>query len=384
MRIPLLILLICTPLAPAADWPGFLGPTRDGHSTETKLNWNWGKEGPPVAWTIDIGKGFAGPVVVGNAVYVFHRIDDEEILSAHSTETGKEIWKYKAPARGTDGPEATPLVVEGTVYTVGLGAMLTAVKAKNGEKIWSVDLRKLYAPPEGYFGFGAGLLHHNGKILVNVGAKGAGIVAFDAATGKELWKATDDPPSYSTPVLMDIGGVAHAVVFTRTGLAVVNADTGKVLVQKRHRARIDASVNAASPVIANDSIFLSSSYETGGIAWKINGGELEELWSDDKSLSCHFETPVRVGEYLYGIHGRVDGGAASLVCCEFKTGAVKWSEKRFGGAHLIHVDSGLLALTETGELVRFEASEKAYSEKARATVMKGLTRAAPALADGQL
>ena len=59
-------------------------------------------------------------------------------------------------------------------------------------------------------------------------------------------------------------------------------------------------------------------------------------------------------------------------------------ERRFGGAHLIHVDSGLLALTETGELVRFEASEKAYSEKARATVMKGLTRAAPALADGQL
>lgn len=76
-------------------------------------------------------------------------------------------------------------------------------------------------------------------------------------------------------------------------------------------------------------------------------------------------------------------GTAQLRCVEWKTGAVKWSEERFGVASLIAVDGGLLALTESGDLVRFDASPNGYKERGRAKVLDKPVRAMPALADGR-
>jgi outer membrane protein assembly factor BamB len=383
-RLSLFALLLTAP-AIAADWPQFLGPTRDGKSTETKLNWGWDKQNQPaVAWSAEVGTGNAGPVVAGGVVYLWHRVGEDDVLTAFDADTGKPKWNYKIPGAGREGPQSAPLVAGDAVFVLNYAGKLHAVSAKTGEKIWAKDVVKEYAPPEGYFGVGAGLLFADGKLILNVGGKGAGIVAFDAATGKEVWKATDDPPSYSTPTLADVGGQLHAVVFTRTGLVVLNAADGKVKYTVRHRAQIDASVNAATPLIAEGHLFATASYGTGGALWAMGKAELEEVWANDTSLSCQYDTPVKVGDYLYGVHGRQDTGAAALVCVEWKTGAVKWSQKRFGVSHLIAVDGGILALTESGELVRFAASAKGYEETGRAKVLGGLTRAAPALADGRL
>ena len=82
--------------------------------------------------------------------------------------------------------------------------------------------------------------------------------------------------------------------------------------------------------------------------------------------------------------GRQEGRAARLRCVEWKTGKVQWTQEKFGLASLIAVDGGLLAITEDGDAVRFDASEKEYVERARATLVTGVVRAAPALADGRL
>ncbi len=379
----LLVLLLAFP-AFAADWPQFLGPTRDGQSAETKLNWDWAKTPPATAWTADVGAGHAGPVVANGVVYVWHRVGDDDTLTALAADTGKPKWKYAATVGGRDGPQVAPLVAGDLVFALGFGGKLHAVSVKAGEKVWVKDLMKEYSPPEGYFGVGAGLLVADGKVIVNVGAKGAGVVAFDTKTGKEVWRATDDPPGYSTPALADIGGTPHAVVFTRTGLVVLNAADGKVKYTQKHRSRIDASVNAATPLVSDGHVFATASYETGAALWSMGKGELTEVWANDTSLSCQYDTPVKVGDHLFGIHGRQDSGAAALVCVEWKTGAVKWERKKFGVAHLIAVDGGLLALNEGGELVRVAADAKEYKEVGRAKVLTGLTRPAPALADGRL
>jgi outer membrane protein assembly factor BamB len=108
------------------------------------------------------------------------------------------------------------------------------------------------------------------------------------------------------------------------------------------------------------------------------------VWANDTSLSSQYDTPVKVGDHLYGLNGRQDTGAATLVCVDWQTGEVKWGQKKFGVAHLIAVDGGILALTEGGELVRFAADPKGYKELGRVKVLDGLTRAAPALSDGRL
>src|SRR5204863_1915772 len=139
------------------------------------------------------------------------------------------------------------------------------------------------------------------------------------------------------------------------GLEALDPKTGAVAYSYPWRSRLDASVNAATPLVYKGDIFLTASYGTGAVLLRPKGAELEEVWTNDRSLSCHYNTPVRVGDYLYGVHGRQEG-RAELRCVEWKTGAVKWTVPRFGVACLVAVDGGLLALTEGGELVPFDAS----------------------------
>lgn len=386
----LIALIFCCTPATAADWPGMLGPTRDGQSIETGLNWKWGKDGPPQAWKIDVGAGFAGVCVAGGAVHLFHRVENDETLSALDLDTGKEKWNFKYRTKYRDdfgfdnGPRCVPLVSGGRVFLHGADGDLHAVDAKTGKKLWGKNLMAEYKPKKGYFGVGAGPVVIGEVLLVNVGAKAAAVVGFDTATGKELWKVGDDGPGYSSPAVMDVDGKPHAVFLTRAGVMVVRPTDGKLTHSLSWRSRLDASVNAATPLVRNDELFVTSSYGTGGTLRKLKANELEEVWANDSSMSCQYNTPVLVREFLYGTHGRADTKTGELRCVNWKTGDLMWNEKGFGVAHLIAVDGGLLAVTETGEAVRVEASEKAYKEVTRAKVLDGVVRAAPALADGRL
>ncbi|WP_439629191.1 PQQ-binding-like beta-propeller repeat protein [Gemmata sp.] len=375
---------------PAADWPQFLGPTRDGQSPETKLNWEWPKDGPPVAWKLDVGSGWASPVVAGGKVLLFHRVQDDEVLVALDPATGKEKWiakyatKYRDDFGFDNGPRSTPCVHDGKVFTLGANGNLHAFDLATGKVLWARDVREEYKAVKGFFGIACSPLVVGGNLVLNVGGKGAGVVALDPATGKEKWKATDDAASYSSPTAAEIDGTAAAVFVTRFGLRVFDAATGKVMYEFAFRPRVNESVQAATPLVWKDEIFLTASYATGAALVRVKGGELAEVWANDKSLSSQYNTPVRAGDYLYGVHGRADIGTAALRCVEWKTGAEKWSAANFGVASLVAADGGIVALTEAGDLVRFDATPDGYKERGRARLLDKPTRAAAALADGRL
>jgi outer membrane protein assembly factor BamB len=374
----------------AADWPQFHGPARDGHSAETGLNWNWPQGGPKIAWKRDVGSGWAGPVVAGEQLVLFHRVGGDEVVQCLDPATGAERWKhsYKAKYRDDfnfdDGPRATPVIRGNRVLTLGANGDLSAVELDGGKPLWSRNLLADYKADKGFFGAACSPLVMGDAVLVNVGAKGAGVVAFGAADGKELWKATDDGASYSSPVAAEFDGRPSAVFLTRRGLRVLDPASGKSLYDFPWRPRMEASVQAATPLVWKDEVFLTVSYATGAVLLKLKGGTADEVWSNDKSLSSQYNTPVRVGDFLYGAHGRSDTGVAEMRCVEWKTGAVKWSQPKFGVASVIAVDGGLLALTEGGELVRFDATPEGYKERGRAAILGDKTRAAPALAAGRL
>ena len=56
-----------TAAAPAADWPQWLGPNRDGTSPEIVKPWT---EPPKVLWRVAVGPGHSSPVVAGGRVYL--------------------------------------------------------------------------------------------------------------------------------------------------------------------------------------------------------------------------------------------------------------------------------------------------------------------------
>jgi outer membrane protein assembly factor BamB len=327
--------------------------------------------------------------VVGKRVVLFHRVADEEVIECFDTDKGQSQWKfayatkYRDKYGKGDGPRATPLVAGGKVYTYGVDGVLTCVELEGGKKVWQEALRDRYKMRDNFFGVGTSPLVEGELLLVNVGAKNAGVVAFNKDTGKEVWTATDDDASYSSPVAATIDGVRHAIFFTREGLVSLDPANGKERFRMRWRARMAASVNAAAPLVIGDEIFVTASYQTGALLVQAKKDGLKEIWSNDESLSSHYNTPVVRDGFLYGIDGRQEEGGR-LRCVEWKTGKVRWTKEDSGCASLLLADGHIIALTEGGDLVLIEATPEAYREKARVGGLAATCRAPLALSDGKL
>jgi outer membrane protein assembly factor BamB len=385
----LLALTILLSPVTAADWPQFRGPNRDGTSPETGLATTWPREGPPLLWQKKIGTGYSGPVIVGDRLILFHRLGDKEVVDCIRTTDQKSLWTSAYPTAYEDdfgkgdGPRSTPVVAQGRVYTLGAEGMLHCLDLLSGKKRWERSLLKEYRVPKNFFGVGTTPLVEGDLVLVNVGGKGAGIVAFAYDTGKEVWRATNDGASYSSPVAATVDGVRHVMFFTREGVVSLDPATGKVRFRKPWRARFAASVNAASPVIVKDLLFISASYETGAMLLRIKKDAAQEIWKGDDILSNHYETSVYRDGHLYGFDGRQENGA-QFRCVEFKTGKVRWTEAGFGCGTMILADKRLLVMTEKGELVLAEPTPREYREKARVALLQQPCRAPMALANGRL
>jgi len=374
----------------AADWPQFLGPTHDGISTETGLLQAWSKDGPPVLWHKPVGEGFSGPVVAGERLILFHRQGDQEIVDCLEAASGKHIWKY-AYATGYEdqlgkgnGPRSTPVIAGGRVITIGAEGKLHCLDLKRGTKIWSRSVNEEYGVRQGYFGVGASPLVEGKLVLVNVGGRNAGIVAFALADGKEVWKATDDAASYASPVATTIDGKRRAVFFTREGVAILDPANGDVSFRKRWRSRNVASANAASPLLIGERLFVSACYETGALLLKLRQDGADAIWQNDDVMSNHYNTCVHHQGYLYGFDGRQEA-RPSFRCVELAAPKVRWNQPQFGCGSMVLADGNLIVLTEAGELLLAEATPEAYREKARARVFDDPPcRAQIALANGRL
>jgi outer membrane protein assembly factor BamB len=373
----------------AADWPQMLGPGRNGVYGGPPLGEAWGGTGPRVVWRRQIGQGLSGPVVVQNRVILFHRVSNREVVEAIDATSGKTQWQYGYPTSYRDdfgfdeGPRAVPVVANGVVYTFGAEGQLHAVDLASGMKIWSEDTMRRFGVPKGFFGAAGSPLVEDGRVIANIGGKNAGIVAFDAKTGKVLWTVTEDGASYSSGIGATIAGRRYAVFLSRNGLVGIDPATGQVRFERQWRARYAASVNAATPVINGDSIFVSAEYGPGAGVLRFDGSKLTDVWASDEALSNHYSTSVYSGGYLYGFHGRQEFGQ-SFRAVEFQTGKVRWTQDRFGAGSVTLAGNRLLILRENGEMVLAAASPDGFKPIARAQILPATVRAYPAIADGMV
>jgi outer membrane protein assembly factor BamB len=242
---------------------------------------------------------------------------------------------------------------------------------------------KRFNVPKGFFGAGGSPLVEGGRVIANVGGDKAGVVAFEAKTGKVIWAVTEDDASYSSGVAATIGGRRTAVFLTRDNLLGLDPANGMILFQRRWRARLAASVNAATPLVVGDQIFVSAQYGPGAGVMRVEGGKLVDLWNSDEALSNHYATSVYHDGYLYGYHGRQEYGP-SFRAVDFKTGMVKWSQEQFRAGSVLLVGDKLLIVREGGEMILAPASPQAFKPIARAQILPAVVRPYPALADGYL
>ncbi len=374
----------------AGDWPQILGPHRNGIAVDEKIADSWPTDGPKVAWQHTVGEGFSGVAVADGLAVLFHRVGDSEVVTAFNARTGKPRWSAKHPTRFTTafssdkGPRCVPLIHKKHVYVFGSQGVLRCLRMKNGSEVWLRNTHKDFGAPEGYFGAGSTPIIEEDKILVNVGSRNkAGIVAFDLATGKTLWKATSEYASYSSPVATTVKGKRHVLFITRMKLVSLDPATGQERFSFAFGKR-GPTVNAASPVIIDGHLFATAHYRVGAVYAKIAAHKADPVWTSDDVLSSHYMTPLLDNGLLYGIHGQERVNRPELRCIDPATKKVRWTKTGLGYGSMIKADGKFLLLTTTGELILIKPDAKQYRELARASVLKSTTRALPALSHGLL
>lgn len=369
------------------SWPQILGPSRNGVYTGPELETSWPESGPIELWRLPIGAGLAGPVVSDGRLIVFHRIRNEEIVEAFDALTGEKIWRYAYSTSYRDdfgfdeGPRAVPVVTNGRVFTFGAQGQLTALDSVTGEPFWTRATMLEFNVPKNFFGQSGSPVVSQDLVIANIGGLDAGIVAFNELTGDVVWTSTKQGASYSSPALGRFNNELHAVFLTRRGLLGVEVSSGKIGFEKYWRARMHSSVNAATPLILKNRVFVSAEYGPGAGLLEVSGETLIPVWDSNQVMSNHYATSVHKDGYLYGFHGRQEF-SPSFRAVNLETGQISWSEERFGSGSVTLTKDHLLIAHENGELIMVSATPVEFSIAARAKVLTSTVRAFPAVASG--
>lgn len=386
------------PDAVTHDWPSFLGPNRNAVANETRLLKTWPEDGPALVWEMRKGQSYSAPAIADDHLVFLHRMDDREIVECVDPESGLLYWSYDYATTYRDrygygnGPRASPVIGDGRVYTWGAQGTLHCFDLSSGQLIWRRNLLTEFHAEQGFFGVTATPLLDGDLLIINLGVPGGPCVAaFDQATGKLVWGAGNQwGASYATPIPGIVHGEKRIFVFTggdsrppTGGLLAVDPVSGRITLRFPWRSKSYESVNAATPVIIGNRVFVTASYQTGGALVDVlpKAGQ-KTVWTTE-ALSCHWNTPINHNGHLYGFDGRHQQDAA-LACLNVDTGQEIWrrmptwqetltsprGQKRtvalgpFRGSLLL-VDDHFLCLGELGHLLWLDLSPAGYQELAR-------------------
>jgi outer membrane protein assembly factor BamB len=393
-----LVLLAFTAAVRAGDWPQWLGPKRDGSTTEKVAAWK--ADAPPeVLWRKPIGQAFSSPVVAGGRVFCHAAVKDmeEEEVVALDAATGKPLWKDRYPRPPFKsvlgrGPRATPTVAGKRLYTIGVNGLLSCYEVEKGKRLWQVNLYKQLKADLPAFAVCCSPLVIGNRVIVSVGGKGRCVVALHADTGAVQWQALDDAASTSSPVLFAGGkrlpGAPPDVVFM-TPLQIVGLDPLDGTLRWEHPMVFQPQGTSPTPLAVGDRV-VASTQAHGAVAVRVgkkgDGLAAQPAWQNREAKS-YFSSGVTAGDLVLLVTNTQDPTpATALTCLDGKTGKRLWGKEKVGYFHAGVIRTGdgkLLVLNDAGVLTLLEVDGKGAREVARAKVCDG-TLINPALANGRL
>jgi outer membrane protein assembly factor BamB len=389
----------------ARQWSEWRGPTRNGIVPAALVPAAW-PEKPSLKWKQEVGEGYSSPVVAGGRVFVHSRRDPDEVVSAFDLATGKPIWSKAYPAafsknqyavQMAKGPNSTPVVSNGRLFTLGMSAVLSSWDVATGELKWRKDWSKEIDTSKLFTGTAMSPIVDGNLLIVHIGDDGEGAFrAFDPLTGTEKWSLPGHGPGYASPIVTTIGGVRHLVTMTDKAVVGVEATTGKLL---WHIAFPDEwNENIVTPTVAGDVLVVSGTRK-GTFGYRIqqappslaNQGELrrageswtaQQLWQNTDH-PMYMSSPVADGSFVYGLSSKRKG---QIFCLDARTGVAKWATEGRAAmnASLLSAGPNLIILTTDGDLLVATRSPEKFEELRRYKVADSQTWAHPVLLGREL
>jgi outer membrane protein assembly factor BamB len=330
-------------------------------------------------WRIDVGEGYATPLVVGDTVYVFARRDGSEVLLAIDAATGAENWRSAYPLPYTpsgptvahgSGPKATPLFHEDRIFTLGISGVLSAFDAKTGKRLWQTP-----APSEvPFYSAASSPVGAKGIVIVHPGNYEP-LTAFDVNTGAIKWRAGADG-FFMSPLMVTLGGVLQVVSVTQKDVIGVSPDSGAVLWTHTWAG---GGMGGTMPIAYGDTILVGAG--SGLMAFRPsqkNGAWVTETLWQTSDVTFDLSNPVVVGDTLFGLSQRDRG---QYFAVDAKTGKVLWlgPPRQATNTAVVKADDVVFLLNDNAELIVARASQTAFEPLKRYTVANSATWAQPTL-----
>lgn len=349
------------------DWPQWRGANRNGLSSETGLLKQWPAAGPKSLWSVsELGEGYGAVAVNGDRIYVQGTRGEASVVFGLNRTDGKTVWSTALGPKGNErrgnGPRATPTVDGDRVYVLTENGDLACLRTRDGSSIWRKNILKDFGGSNPGWLISESPLVDGNRLVVSPGGRDAGIVALDKMNGQVIWKTAglSDQAAYSSCIAADVGGVRTIMNFTSAAGVGVRASDGKVMWQYKNAA--NGTANCTTPVFADNKVFFSSAYGTGGglLNLTAQGGEVkqQEIYFT-KDMMNHHGGIVLVNGYMYGFSNSV------LTCLEFATGKRMWVNRSVGKGSLTYADGMLYLLGEDHTVGLAEATPNGYNEKSR-------------------
>jgi outer membrane protein assembly factor BamB len=373
---------------PAPDWTQWRGPKRDGTLTAFTPPRAW-PDALTRRWKVEVGTGYATPIVVGNRVFAFSRQDTDEVMRALDAATGKTVWeaRYAAPfqmnsatARHGPGPKSTPAFSDGRLFTLGMTGIVTAWDAATGKQVWT----KAAPPVEPIYHTAQSAIVDRGLVILHVGGHNQGaLTAFDAATGAVKWAWSGDGPSYGSGVVVDLAGTRQVITFSQQNLVGVDVASGQLLWKVPFMAR--STTNAITPIVYGQTVIVSGQGKplTAYTISKKNDVWAADLAWENPQAELSFSNPVLVGDALFSL---TPLNAGQFFWVDAKTGTTLWrsAPRQASHASILRSADLLFVLKDDGELMIARSSPAGFEPLKTYTVADSATWAAPVISGGRI
>ena len=372
------------------DWPGWLGPDRNGWVEYFQTPDAWPQK-LKQGWQAKVGIGYATPLVVDGLVYQYARQGEDEVLWCFELESGKQVWRksYAVPftmGQGGEwhgkGPKGAPIYADGRLFTMSISGILSAWNAENGEQLWSKDYNERFEKPKStpYWGAATSPIVAGDRVVVHFGNDNRGVlVAFNVETGDEIWSQPKDAPSYSSPLLVEKQGVKQIVEWNHRAVVGIDTKTGKQLWEFPF-PHVETNQNMPTPSWHNGRVFVGGENRgvrsvepvLDGSVWTV-----KENWHQ-KDVALDMASAIVNGDYLYGLSHYQK---ARLFCIDTNTGDVLWQGKPRAGSNatFLSIPGQIIVLNDRGELQVIKADGEDSKSVANYQVSEESTWAAPVL-----
>jgi outer membrane protein assembly factor BamB len=338
---------------------------------------------------VDVGLGYASPVLVGSRVYLFSRQGDNEVLQALNPDTGAKIWESNyaaaftvspAAARHEKGPKSTPTFADGKLFTLGMTGIVAAFDAATGKRLWQTPPSQ----PGPLYHTAMSPLVDRGLAIVHVGSHDRGaLTAFDVNTGAVKWRWDGDGPGYGSAIVAEFEGTRQVITLTQRHLVGVDASSGALLWKRRFETNY--SQNCITPLLYGQTVIISG-LDKGVVAFKLvktNGQwNTVDVW-ENSQVSMYMTNGVIVHDTLVAMSHKNSGQFFGL---DARTGKTLWTSapRQATNAAIVRAGDRLFVLKDDAELLVTRIGSAGLETARTYTVADSATWAEPVVSGNRL